>query len=71
MWLQEENALDVNAANLVLHAQYLASATKKNVAPKLTHKLSWTLDKIGKYIFSERNLSVYGQKITNSKEVFS
>ena len=34
---------DVSAASLVLHVQNFASATEKNVVPKFTNRLIWTL----------------------------
>ena len=45
-----KNALeDVSAASLALHAENFASATEKNVVPKFTNRLSWTLNKTCKY----------------------
>ena len=45
----KKNALEVvSAASLVLHAQNLASATEKNVAPKFTNRLSLTRHKVCK-----------------------
>ena len=47
---KKKNALEnVSATSLVFRAQYFASATKKNVVPKFTHRLSQTLCKIYKY----------------------
>ena len=40
---------DVSVANFALHAENFASATEKNIVPKFTKRLSWTLHKICKY----------------------
>ena len=40
---------DVSAASLALHAQNFGSALEKNVVPKFTNRLNWTLHKICKY----------------------
>ena len=40
---------DVSAASLELHTQNFASAMEKNVVPKFTNRLSWTLHKLCKY----------------------
>ena len=59
---------NVSVASLVLHAQYFASATKKNVVPVFTHRLSWTLVRqVNMNVFSEPNFSLYGQNpLTNT-----
>ena len=37
---------DFSVASLTLHAQNFASALEKNVVPKFTNRLSWTLHEI-------------------------
>ena len=52
---------DVSAASLPLHAQNFACATEKNVVPKFTNRLSWTL-------FSLSQIFLYKEKIQGCKQ---
>ena len=56
------------AASLAFHAQNFGSVMEKNVAPKFTNRLSWTLHKLCKY---KAFLSAKFSRIcTESKDIY-
>ena len=57
-----------SAASLALHTENFVSATEKNVVPKFTNRLSWTLNKICKYKGFLK--AKFSRILTESKDIY-